>query len=103
MVGVEALVSALPWYIFIFSSLFRLPANRHIVATEDFKEDEIVFSIPRSSVLNVQTVGSIIANMTPEMVEDMPGWLVGSSSLLDSGLRRTLLTYLEVAYLGYDA
>lgn len=41
--------------------------------------------------------------MTSEMVEDMPGWLVRSSSLLDCGLRRTLLTYLEVAYLGYDA
>ena len=48
----------------------------HIVASADFEEDEIVFSIPRHVILNIQTV---LPNTNPTLSKDLlalPSWLV---------------------------
>lgn len=63
------------------------------MASEDFSEDEVVFSIPRAAVLNVKN--SLMARNTSsaqsmvDALSAMPPWLV--SSIL-SFLRRLLLT-----------
>jgi hypothetical protein len=53
----------------------------HQVALADFGDDEIVFSIPRTAVLNTQNTPSEFATvLTPKYNDQIPNWLVGSPS-----------------------
>lgn len=53
----------------------------HPVAVADFDVDEVVFSIPRTAVLNTQNLpADSVTALTPESLAQMPNWLVGSSS-----------------------
>ncbi|KAH6684425.1 putative ribosomal N-lysine methyltransferase 4 [Halenospora varia] len=60
--------------------------GRGIVAAADFAEDEIVFSIPRSSVLNVRNA---FADFAPEFaietISNMPAWLGLVATMLSQG------------------
>jgi N-lysine methyltransferase SETD6 len=60
----------LPWTI----------SNDFAVATGDFQEDEIIFSIPHRAVLNVRNaipaLLSVNSCITFEALTDMPSWLV---------------------------
>lgn len=48
-----------------------------VVAVADLQEDEVVFSIPRSAVLNLNTaLPSIPDKSTREAIQAMPSWLV---------------------------
>jgi SET domain-containing protein 6 len=84
---------------FLFSSSVRLcvltgPTNRcpHLrrwlivskVATADFDEDELVFSVPRNAVLNVKNVLDIKKEQSipAEALAFMPPWLVRSTITL---------------------
>jgi hypothetical protein len=52
-------------------------ANRDIVAAADFETDEVVFSIPRSSILNVNNVfAGQETGASKEALLQMPSWLV---------------------------
>jgi len=51
------------------------PAKVIPVATADFEEDEIIFSIPRSAVLNVKAL-TPTAKCSEQALASMPGWLV---------------------------
>lgn len=47
------------------------------MATDDFEEDEIVFSIPRSAVLNIATaLPGIPTDEIRNAILSMPSWLV---------------------------
>jgi SET domain-containing protein 6 len=65
------------------NDLLGLLANYPVVAIKDFEEDELVFSIPRSAVLNIRTTVPSISSMTLEVLEDTPSWLVRSSDHLN--------------------
>jgi SET domain-containing protein 6 len=55
----------------------RLCANQCLVATGDFEEDEVIFSIPRRSVINLKYTTDTyhVANIHAS-VPDLPPWLV---------------------------
>lgn len=50
--------------------------GRCAVAADDLEEDEIVFSIPRSAVLNVTTASAGLDGTLKEAIAEMPPWLV---------------------------
>lgn len=52
------------------------PLTLLLVAAADFDEDELVFSIPRNAVLNVQTALRNASASTSEAILNMPSWLV---------------------------
>ncbi len=54
-----------------------LVTNSPSVAVADFEEDEVVFSVPRSAVLNIKTaLGTSTASSSQQNMLDMPSWLV---------------------------
>jgi len=70
--GIYAIASTQP--------LHRPLADRLQVAATDFGEDEVVFSIPRSAVLNVNNaLAGVSEDACKDTISKMPNWLVGSS------------------------
>ena len=62
------------------------------VAIDDFDEDEVVFSIPRSAVMNITTaLPGIVPGGTRQAIHSMPSWLV-SWSLNFIGVRPLTLS-----------
>lgn len=61
----------------LFYGCTRLCANQCLVATGDFEEDEVIFSIPRRSVINLKYTTDTydVANIHAS-VPDLPPWLV---------------------------
>lgn len=60
------------------TSLLFAYAEISAVATEDFEEDELVFSIPRSVILNVKNVADTRGRegLPSDALAAMPNWLV---------------------------
>jgi hypothetical protein len=70
------------------------------VAIDDFGEDEVVFSIPRSAVLNITTaLPGIAPGGAQQAILSMPSWLV-SWSLKFIGVRP--LTHSTGPHSSYD-
>ncbi|KAI1005305.1 hypothetical protein K3495_g2916 [Podosphaera aphanis] len=61
---------------------FRPIRGRGLVAQRDFKEDEILLSIPRSALLNISTAGRFLDPSVKESIQSMPEWLSLSALLL---------------------
>ncbi|KAI9646966.1 Ribosomal lysine N-methyltransferase 4 [Ciborinia camelliae] len=57
--------------------------GRGVVATEDIEDDEIIFSIPRSAVLNAQNANPL--PISRRLSEKMPAWLALTSILMTEG------------------
>ncbi|KAL2067851.1 hypothetical protein VTL71DRAFT_15949 [Oculimacula yallundae] len=62
--------------------------GRGVVAMEDIREDEVLFTIPRSAVLNTTTaLGPSDISTTPAIL-DMPSWLALTAIILAEGQRQ---------------
>ncbi|KAF4625462.1 hypothetical protein G7Y89_g12708 [Cudoniella acicularis] len=60
--------------------------GRGVVAAADFEEDEIVFSIPRSAVLNVQnTMPGCESSSSTSTLSSMPNWLALTAAIISQG------------------
>ncbi|ESZ99431.1 hypothetical protein SBOR_0193 [Sclerotinia borealis F-4128] len=57
--------------------------GRGVVATEDIKNDELIFSIPRNAVLNAQNANPL--PISRRLSEKMPSWLALTSILMAEG------------------
>ncbi|THV46724.1 hypothetical protein BGAL_0365g00150 [Botrytis galanthina] len=57
--------------------------GRGVVAIEDIDDDEIIFSIPRSAVLNAQNAKPLA--ISKRLAEKMPSWLALTSILMAEG------------------
>ncbi|KAG0648428.1 Ribosomal lysine N-methyltransferase 4 [Hyphodiscus hymeniophilus] len=62
--------------------------GRCIVATADFDDDEIVFSIPRKAVLNVQTALPNVNTSVSQAIPDMPSWLGLTTLMISESFRQ---------------
>ncbi len=52
------------------------------VALQDIEDDEVLFTIPRSAVLNMSTIlNSAVITSISKAIIDMPNWLVRASNL----------------------
>lgn len=58
------------------NKLLQLLLTIPLVAAADFDEDEVVFSIPRNAVLNVQTALPTANARASQAILNMPSWLV---------------------------
>ncbi|KAA8572868.1 hypothetical protein EYC84_003436 [Monilinia fructicola] len=57
--------------------------GRGVVATDDIEDDEIIFSIPRNAVLNIQNADPL--PFSRRLSEKMPSWLALTSILMAEG------------------
>lgn len=63
--------------------------GRGAVATDDFEEDEIVFSIPRSAVLNIATaLPGIPTDEMRKAILSMPSWLALTALIISEGVKK---------------
>ncbi|TVY55436.1 Ribosomal lysine N-methyltransferase 4 [Lachnellula cervina] len=62
--------------------------GRGVVAAADFAEDEVVFSVPRSAVLNVSNaLADISDNASKDALSEMPNWLAMTAVMVKEGQR----------------
>ncbi|TVY49529.1 Ribosomal lysine N-methyltransferase [Lachnellula occidentalis] len=62
--------------------------GRGVVAAADFAEDEVVFSVPRSAVLNVSNaLPGISDNPSKDAISKMPNWLALTAAMVTEGQR----------------
>ncbi|PSS10632.1 hypothetical protein M430DRAFT_30540 [Amorphotheca resinae ATCC 22711] len=63
--------------------------GRGVVAIADFEQDEVVFSIPRSAVLNIATaLPDIGTESSQSAIRAMPSWLALTALMLSESLRK---------------
>jgi len=80
-----------------FASRSTTPLTSSPVASGgDFEEDELIFSIPRTAILSLNNVLSesdshgISKVVSPDLLRQMPNWLVSSFLCMDDAIAARL-------------
>ena len=75
---VDCLSMLLESHTFVLCALEQDLYSFHTVATGDFESDELIFSVPRSAVLNLNTVffGSSSVSNIEFKIRNLASWLV---------------------------